>query len=89
MTSCGSSADQKFRYDGVFLMTNKLCVNNPSGSTLDLATCSGSPSEQWQVNPSGALDDAQTSTKRYRASGSKISVNSCSGTAAKWTYDGT
>jgi hypothetical protein len=89
MTTCGSSSDQKFSNNGAFLMINKLCVNNPSGSKLNLATCSGGPSEQWEVNPSGTIDDIQTSTKCFRASGSTASVGSCSGTAAKWTYSGT
>ena len=89
MTTCGSSSDQKFSYNGAFLMINNLCVNNPSGSKLDLATCSGGPTEQWEVNPSGTIDDMQTSTKCYRASGSTVSAGSCSGSAAKWTYNGT
>jgi len=89
MTTCGSSSDQKFSNNGAFLVINNLCVNNPSGSKLDLATCSGGPSEQWEVNPSGTIDDIQTSTNCFRASGSKVSVGSCSGTAAKWTYSGT
>jgi hypothetical protein len=89
MATCGSSSDQKFSYDGAFLMINNLCVNNPSGSTLDLATCSGGPNEQWEVNPSGTIDDMQTSTKCYRASGAKVTVGSCSGSTIDWTYDGT
>jgi hypothetical protein len=90
LSTCGSSSDEKFSYDGAFLMINKLCVNNPSGSTLDLATCSGGPNEQWEVNPSGTIDDIQTSTKCFRASGSKVSVGSCSGASTEnWTYDGT
>ena len=89
MSTCGSSADQKFSYDGAFLMINKLCVNNPSGSKLDLATCSGGPDEQWEVNPSGTVDDVQTSSLCFRASGSKVTVGGCSGSTDKWTYDGT
>lgn len=89
MTSCGSLSDQKFSYNGAFLMINNLCVNNPSSGKLDLATCSGGSSEPWEVNPSGTIDGMQTSTKCFRASGSKVSVGSCSGTAAKWSYSGT
>jgi 3D (Asp-Asp-Asp) domain-containing protein len=89
MSTCGSAADQQFSNDGAFLMINNLCVNNPSGSKLDLATCTGGPSEQWETNPDGTIDDIQTSTKCFRASGSTPSAANCSGSTDKWTYNGT
>jgi hypothetical protein len=64
-------------------------VDNTSGSTLELESCSGGPTEQWSVNPNGTIEDIQTSTKCYRASGTKVEAGSCSGTASRWTYSGT
>lgn len=89
LSSCGSGADETFTFNGAFMTINGECVNNPSGSTLSLASCSGGPTEQWEVNPNGTIDDIQTSTKCYRASGSSAIAGSCSGSAAKWTYSGT
>ena len=90
VAACTSgAADQTFTFNGAFMIINNKCVNNPSGSTLSLASCTGGPTEQWSVNPNGTIEDIQTSTKCYRASGSKAEAGSCSGNAAKWSYSGT
>ena len=89
VSTCGSSSIQQFTYDGAFLKIGSLCVDNPSGSTLALDTCSGGPTEEWSVNPNGTIEDMQTSTKCVRASGSTVTAGSCSGTAAEWTFTGT
>ena len=89
VAACSGAAEQQFSFNGAFMVINNLCVNNPSGSTLDLATCSGGPTEQWSINPNGTIEDVQTSTKCFRASGSTLTAGSCSGTASEWTFSGT
>ena len=87
--ACDSAADQQFTFNGAFMIINKMCVNNPSGSTLSLATCTGGPKQQWSINPNGTIEDIQTSTKCFRVSGSSVVAGSCSGTPAQWTFSGT
>ncbi|HEX4787126.1 MAG TPA: RICIN domain-containing protein [Actinospica sp.] len=89
LSACNGAAAETFTFNGAFMTIKNLCVNNPSGSTLSLASCTGGPTQQWEINSNGTIDDIQTSTKCYRASGSKAIAGSCSGSAAKWTYSGT
>jgi hypothetical protein len=86
--TCSSSAEQQFSFNGAFMIINNLCVDNTSGSTLELESCSGGPTEQWSVNPNGTIEDIQTSTKCFRASGSSVTAGSCSGSASEWTFNG-
>ena len=87
-SACNGAADQQFTFNGAFMTINGKCVNNPSGSTLSLASCTGGPTQQWSVNPNGTIEDIQTSTKCFRVSGSSVTAGSCSGSAAQWTFSG-
>ena len=63
--SCSGAADQQFTFNGAFMTINDMCVDNPSGSTLDLDACTGGPTQQWSINPNGTIEDVQTSTKCF------------------------
>jgi Ricin-type beta-trefoil lectin domain/Carbohydrate binding module (family 35) len=84
--ACNGSAQQQFTFNGAFMIINNQCVDNTSGSKLVLESCSGGPAEQWSVNPNGTIEDIQTSTKCFRASGSSVTAASCSGSASVWTF---
>jgi len=86
---CNTSAAEDLAFDGAFFTVNGLCLQakgSTYGSTLDFATCTGGPYEQWEIGSNGTIAWIQY-LRCIADVGGTIEFATCSATADnEWTF---
>jgi hypothetical protein len=87
--NCHATKDEDIAFDGAFLLVDGRCLQISGkgvGSSLDFATCTGGPREQWEINPNSTITWVQLSACVDLA-GTRIKLSKCSSSPAeRWTF---
>ena len=88
--TCTAAADEDLGFEGAFLGDRRLCLQTDGsrpGSPLVFATCTGSPSQQWELGTDGSIAWVQQ-LECVADVGGRVELSACTRAAdERWGFE--